>query len=109
LTEGINTDLKSSPSWEGNTTREDDAPAAANASYHEYHELSEFDGLQLELRAAGAAYHRARKKMTQAEARIRQVPKPNREALMVILSAYQTFKEAAQRYEAALNAYLALG
>ncbi|HEY6386361.1 MAG TPA: hypothetical protein VIX91_11830 [Candidatus Acidoferrum sp.] len=96
----------SSPSWEGNTIHKDDAPVAANASYHEHHELSESD---VELRAARAAYHRARKELTQADVRIRQIPKPNREALMVIQSAYQTFKKAAQRYEAALNAYLALG
>ena len=101
-----NTDFLASPSWE-ETTREDNAPVAANSTYQNFNESGEFYDSHWELTAARAAYRWAREKRRETEARFDHLPKPNPEALLAIQSAHRIFKKAAQRYEAALTAYLA--
>jgi hypothetical protein len=79
----------------------------ANGTYHKFDEAGQFYDSHWELIAARAAYQWARRKRRQTEARFRHLPKPNHEALLAIQSTHQIFKKAAQRYEAALTAYLA--
>jgi hypothetical protein len=101
-----NTNLLSSPSWAGYTAREDNAPVAATTAYGLYDEAGEANDLPGELIAARVAYQLARGERRRIEGRLRHLPTPDNEALLVIQSAHQAFKEAAKRYEAALIAFL---
>jgi hypothetical protein len=101
-----NTDFLSGLSWEG-TTREDNPPVVANGTYHKFDEAGEFYDSHWELTAARTAYQWARGKRRQTEDRFRHLQEPSREALLALQSTHRIFKEAAQRYEAALIAYLA--
>jgi hypothetical protein len=106
LAGGDNTNLLSSPSWAGYTAREDNAPVAAATAYGLYDEAGGANDLPAELIAARGAYQLARGERRRIEGRFQHLPTPDNEALLVIQSAHQAFKEAAKRYEAALIAFL---